>query len=492
MRFISSCKRCWGLYGLEINWLILGHCRKCREGLEWNFGMLEKLFHDPTPFQWSLFPTRWLDPITSSLSPVVALTAGENPAPGICMAACCEDIDSWSMLSMRDRCSRINLSPASSLIPGSRYTHSALSSMQSLHLGRDPSQRDLRERHTSHWKITKQTVLIFLFSWDGVEQKHTAMIARRRGFSTPSMLCLLLPVVGPVFELPLTVVFNPGATPPICTSLSETWLQALSPPMPFVPSPPPPPPVLLGLGLVKFKLSPSLSVARLLSRFEAASLTWGLDEVLSIGDILSMQMIGDVQPSLRLPLLLFLRIPEGRWYMERELDRRRGYPGINANAFAGSIAGDSMDVGVGGKSPRRSSQDSPSERTTPVGSRGEAGCGKDKQEEEDTNDILYPVSTVRAPVRRGISLVCRCRCCCRCNAKWVYYNSNGEIRNRKISRYWLAIIHIRLEVKIKIINKKHRSASERSHVQELPGPASVVVVVVCVCIRLNFSMAYLI
>jgi len=51
---------------------------------------------------------------------------------------------------MRFRCSRISLSPASSLIPGSRYMHSAFSSVQSLHFGRVPSHRDFRDRHISH------------------------------------------------------------------------------------------------------------------------------------------------------------------------------------------------------------------------------------------------------------------------------------------------------------------------------------------------------
>lgn len=49
--------------------------------------------------------------------------------------------------------SRINLSPASSLIPGSLYMQSAPSSVQSLHLGLVPSHLDFRERQISHCVI---------------------------------------------------------------------------------------------------------------------------------------------------------------------------------------------------------------------------------------------------------------------------------------------------------------------------------------------------
>jgi hypothetical protein len=48
--------------------------------------------------------------------------------------------------------SKMSLSPASSLIPGSRYTHSAFSSVQSRHFGLLPSHRDLRDRQISHWE----------------------------------------------------------------------------------------------------------------------------------------------------------------------------------------------------------------------------------------------------------------------------------------------------------------------------------------------------
>lgn len=87
----------------------------------------------------------------SPLSAVPLLMGGESCA--ICMAF------GWPFarlicrrLSMRFSLSRISLSPASSLIPGSRYMHSAPSSVQSLHFGLVPSHLDFRERQTSHYE----------------------------------------------------------------------------------------------------------------------------------------------------------------------------------------------------------------------------------------------------------------------------------------------------------------------------------------------------
>lgn len=65
----------------------------------------------------------------------------------------------WRRLSIRPRRSRINLSPASSLIPGSRYMHSAPSSVQSLHFGFVPSHRDFLDRQTSHYIWSKLDML---------------------------------------------------------------------------------------------------------------------------------------------------------------------------------------------------------------------------------------------------------------------------------------------------------------------------------------------
>jgi hypothetical protein len=80
-----------------------------------------------------------------------------------------------NMPSMRLRCSRISLSPASSLIPGSRYMHSALSSVHSLHFGLVPSQRDFLDRHISHYRMS------VWFCHVGAVCCNTAMVARRRG-----------------------------------------------------------------------------------------------------------------------------------------------------------------------------------------------------------------------------------------------------------------------------------------------------------------------
>ena len=57
-----------------------------------------------------------------------------------------------SRLSILLRRSRMSLSPASSLMPGSRYMHSAPNSVHSLHFGFVPSHRDFLERHTSHYQ----------------------------------------------------------------------------------------------------------------------------------------------------------------------------------------------------------------------------------------------------------------------------------------------------------------------------------------------------
>lgn len=77
---------------------------------------------------------------------VVLLAAGD-----------CDDIEKPLAIfvckspSIRFRCSKINLSPASNLMPGSRYMHSAFNSVHNLHFGLVPSQRDFLDRHISHY-----------------------------------------------------------------------------------------------------------------------------------------------------------------------------------------------------------------------------------------------------------------------------------------------------------------------------------------------------
>jgi hypothetical protein len=78
---------------------------------------------------------------------VPPLTAGVTMA-GVWAEVLANPVDIIALISLS--CSKMSLSPASSLIPGSRYTHSALSSEHSLHFGLAPSQRDFRERHISH------------------------------------------------------------------------------------------------------------------------------------------------------------------------------------------------------------------------------------------------------------------------------------------------------------------------------------------------------
>lgn len=60
------------------------------------------------------------------------------------MTVDCRSPSMWFSLSS------MSLSPASSLMPGSRYMQSALSSVQSLQRGFAPLHRDLRPRQTSH------------------------------------------------------------------------------------------------------------------------------------------------------------------------------------------------------------------------------------------------------------------------------------------------------------------------------------------------------
>ena len=58
--------------------------------------------------------------------------------------------------SMCARRSRMSLSPASNFTPGSRYTHSALSSVQSLHFGRAPLHLDFLLRQTSQAIVARR------------------------------------------------------------------------------------------------------------------------------------------------------------------------------------------------------------------------------------------------------------------------------------------------------------------------------------------------
>lgn len=87
--------------------------------------------------------------ITSSLLMVVAPLIEGEPVESARFEVCPMRFD-WRRPSILVKRSRMSLSPASSLIPGSRYIHSAPSSVQSLHLGFVPSHLDFRDRHISH------------------------------------------------------------------------------------------------------------------------------------------------------------------------------------------------------------------------------------------------------------------------------------------------------------------------------------------------------
>ena len=86
----------------------------------------------------------------SSLLIVVAPLIDGDPADSARLDVCPRRFD-WRSPSILVKRSRMSLSPASNLIPGSRYIHSAPSSVQSLHLGFVPSHLDFRDRHISHW-----------------------------------------------------------------------------------------------------------------------------------------------------------------------------------------------------------------------------------------------------------------------------------------------------------------------------------------------------
>lgn len=81
--------------------------------------------------------------------PLLALVAGEVD-DGAELWACPPRLD-CKRFSILERCSRMSLSPASNLIPGSRYMQFALRSLHRRHLGFAPSQRDFLNRHTWHY-----------------------------------------------------------------------------------------------------------------------------------------------------------------------------------------------------------------------------------------------------------------------------------------------------------------------------------------------------
>src|ERR1700753_2386677 len=121
-----------GSHGLEMRSLITGHCNRCKAGVVWLFGIVDMLAdHVPNPFNGNglaltIFPLVGLRCLLiPSSGPVdaVLLVAGDiGPASwtaetGVARFDC-------KRPSIRDSCSRMSLSPASSLIPGSRYTQS--------------------------------------------------------------------------------------------------------------------------------------------------------------------------------------------------------------------------------------------------------------------------------------------------------------------------------------------------------------------------------
>ena len=112
---------------------------------------------------------------------VLVLRAKKSSLVVLLAAGDCEESEKplvrlvCSMPSMRLRCSRMSLSPASSLMPGSRYMQSALSSVHSLHFGLVPSQRDFLDRHISHYRTSVS------YHHVGAVCCNTAMVARRRG-----------------------------------------------------------------------------------------------------------------------------------------------------------------------------------------------------------------------------------------------------------------------------------------------------------------------
>jgi len=165
-RAISSCMRTCGSHGREMRSLITGHCRRCSAGVVWLLGIVEMFAdHVPKPFKGSggalcgpalVVLRRLRPPISSGPVDAVLLVAGEIGPPSCPPALVGVVSFDCSSPSIRDSCSKISLSPASSLIPGSRYTQSALSSEQSRHFGLAPSQRDFLLLQISHAIVARR------------------------------------------------------------------------------------------------------------------------------------------------------------------------------------------------------------------------------------------------------------------------------------------------------------------------------------------------
>lgn len=138
----------------------MGHCSRCSAGVVCIFGIVEMFvcwlgfIHVPRPAMGMAnvlsTPSLGLAIASSLLIPVPLLFVGECGSMDNILA-CWLTNPVCNRPSMRLSLSRMSLSPASSLTPGSRYTQSAFSSVHSLHLGLAPSHLDFRPRHISHY-----------------------------------------------------------------------------------------------------------------------------------------------------------------------------------------------------------------------------------------------------------------------------------------------------------------------------------------------------